>query len=119
MRIKYLPVLVLPLILFLNLSCASCAADQEGVTGLTWLQMSMEERLDYIDTSMEILKFHGVELGKSINDYYEAVGERLQSNPELISASVTNVLASIVYEQEPGTRVAMDRIRKKPTIQTS
>ena len=87
------------------------------VTGLTWLQMSAGERMDYLMTSMFILTGHGVKFGKSPNDYYDAVNERLRFNPDLYSANVTNILASIVYEQEPGSREALDQIKKKPEIQ--
>ena len=83
-----------------------------SVTGLEWLQMSARDRFEYVLTSMYILTQQGVALSKSPNDYYNAVSERLRLNPNLYSANVTNILASILYETEPGGREALDRIKR-------
>ena len=117
MRIRYLPLVLL----FSLIIPALCVAESSKVVprevaGLEWLQMSAGDRLDNILTSMYILTQHGVALSKSPNDYVNAVGERLRLNPNLYSANVTNVLASIVYETEPGSGEALDKLRKKPEV---
>jgi hypothetical protein len=82
------------------------------VTGLEWLQMSIGERTDSILYSMYVLTQHGVELAKTGNDYYNAVEEKLKLNPDLYHKDLTNILASIVYETEPGSREVLDQWRK-------
>jgi len=94
----------------------SASQSSREITGLEWLKMSADKRLDYIVTSMYVLTNHGVDLEKSPNSYYKAVEERLRFNPDFYSANVANILASIVYETEPGARAALDQIRKKSEV---
>ena len=107
MRSKHL----LLLALFLISTCAT-AQPQKDATGLEWLQLSMGERAEYILMSMAALTQSGVELGKSPSDYCDAVEEKLRLNPNLYSGGVTDILASVVYEGEPGSRTVLDKIRK-------
>ena len=70
-------------------------------TGLEWLQMSMGQRQDCVLSSMYVLSKEGMTLGKSLGEYYDAVGNKLRLNPNLYSESITDILASIVHEKEP------------------
>src|SRR3990167_5425352 len=79
-------------------------------TGLEWLQMSMGERQDCVLSSMYVLSNEGVDLSKTLEDYYDAVGGKLRLNPNLYSESVTDILASIVYEKEPLGRETLDKV---------
>ncbi len=92
---------------------SSKPAIKTNATGLQWLQMSGGDRLECLIASMVILTNYGVRLERSPNDYYDVVGDKLRLNSSYYSANVTNILASIVYEQEPGNREALDRTRKK------
>ena len=89
----------------------------DSVTGIQWLQMSADERADSLTLSMYILANRGVNLQRSPNDYYDAVNQKLRLDPNLYTAKLTNILASIVYEEEPENREALDRFRKPPKIQ--
>ena len=86
------------------------------VSGLEWLQMSAGERANYVLASMYILHGNGIALNKSPDEYYNAIEEKLTSSPGLYSANLTNILASIVYEKEPGARESLDQFRKKPEV---
>lgn len=87
-----------------------------NMTGLEWLRLSEKDQLDYIMSSMFILTNHGVIFTKTPVEYYYAVKERMRFNPDFYSANITNILASIIYEQEPDNRDAIDQIRQKPNI---
>lgn len=82
------------------------------VTGYSWLKMTDAERLDYVMTSLYILTNQGVEYKGSPKAYMDAIGEKLDKSTDLYDANVTNILASVIYETEPGTREALDKIRK-------
>ena len=78
--------------------------------------MSRSEKVTYIITAIQVLQKKGVEFAKSPDDYITAVDNRLIDAPDLVSADVTNILASIIYEQEPQNRDALDQIMKKPEV---
>lgn len=84
----------------------------EDVTGMEWFQMPIAERMDQISASMSVLSHHGVPMRKSMNDYYNAVSEKLRINPGRYDIEITNVLASILYEKEPRSREALDKYTK-------
>lgn len=91
----------------------------DEVTGLEWLQMALGERQDHILASMFILKQHGVDLRKSLNDYFNVLEEKLHSIPGLYNTDLTQILASLVYEKEPRNRQALDKYRNKPSVKSS
>ena len=86
------------------------------VTGLEWLQMSIGNRMDCVIASMVALTQLGVNFSQSPNDYDNAVEEKLRLDPGLYATNITNLLASIVYEKEPGNQDALNRFRKKPAV---
>ena len=106
---------------FLSISASLCLAANEPlntqVTGMDWLQMSVRERMDYIQVSMLVLNKHGVSFGQSRHDYYNAAEQKLLHNHDLYDAKATHILSSIIYETEPENREALDGIRKKPQVQ--
>jgi hypothetical protein len=103
--------IAVPLAIMAAATSAFAMPSSQSIKGLDWLQLSLGERMEYILASMLIMTRHGVEFGKSINDYHDAVAEKLRTHPDLYYTDVTNILASIVYEWEPGTRVALDKLR--------
>ena len=92
---------------------ASRVEHLEDVSGMEWFELPMGERMDYIMASMSILHSQGVPIKKSMNDYYNAVSEKLRSNPNLYDAKITNILASIIYEKDPEARAKLDEFRNK------
>ena len=109
--------LLIPLLILLS-SYAAFAELQQDKTGYSWLKMTDTERLDYVMTSLYILSDKGVECKGSPNAYLDAIGEKLDKNPELYDANVTNILASVIYETEPGTREALDELKKHSQIKS-
>jgi len=88
----------------------------QDIPGLEWLQMAMDEKQDQILASMYVLNQYGVTLHKSPNYYYNLIEEKLSANPNLYNTNLTDILSTIVYEKEPETREALNRILKKPDI---
>ncbi len=85
----------------------------EDVPGLEWLQMSVGDKQDQILASLYALNQSGVTIRKPANYYYDLVQEKLNANPNLYNTNLTDILISVVYEKEAGTRKALDKIRKK------
>jgi len=50
----------------------------------------------------------------SINDYYNAVSDKLRTHPNLYETKITDILASIIYEKDPASRAKLDQFRNKP-----
>ena len=86
----------------------------EDVTGMEWIELSMGERMDYILASMTVLDRHGVKIKKSMNDYYNAVSDKLRTHPQFYEAKITDILASIIYEKDPSARARLDQFRNEP-----
>ena len=86
----------------------------EDVSGMDWFELSLGERMDHILASMSILSHQGVPIKKSMNDYYNAVSEKLRTDPSLYETKITNILASIIYEKDPESRAKIDQFRNKP-----
>lgn len=74
--------------------------------------MNAQEKVTYILTSMEVLSKHSIPLSKSPNEYMALIDQELAHNSVAYDADATNILASVVYETEPASREAIDRIRK-------
>ncbi len=83
------------------------------IRAVEWLELSLVKRMEHILASMVLLSQNGVPLGKTPDEYYDAVAEKLRFTPDLFSVNVTQILAGIVYETEPGTREVLDGLRKK------
>lgn len=74
--------------------------------------MTSAEKGTYIFTAVEILKKHGVPLGKTPSQYTALIDSKLNDDSEALNADTTNVLATVVYDTEPDARDAIDRLRK-------
>ncbi len=109
MSLKDLSLVIFPILL---ISAIACAEENNRITGQDWLLMSREEKGAYIFTAMEVLKKDGVPLGKTPDQYTSLIDSDLVNNPNALKADVTNILASVVYENDPGAREAIDKLRK-------
>ena len=112
MRIKLFLVLI-----YLSLAILPTlnAKTLDPVTGQEWLTMSKEEKGAYMFSAMEVLKEHGVPLGKTPDQYIVLIGSEIADSPDALQAYVTNILALVVYEKEPGSRTAIDKINISQT----
>jgi hypothetical protein len=100
-----------------SMGFASSQMLNKKVTGLEWLQMSLGERRDYVRLSMVVLDKQDVPLSHTLLEYFNAIEQKLLHDPDYYGTDITNILALIVYETEPETREALDRMRKKPKVQ--
>ena len=85
----------------------------EDVTGYSWLKMNDAEQLDYGMTGLDIPNNHCVEHEGLPNGYVEAIARKLDESPSLYGANLTDILASVIYENEPESREVLDGISKR------
>ncbi len=104
--------LLRPLVISLLLTSSSVAFCQQMITGKDWLSMGDQEKITYIFTAMEIFSKHDVPLRQLPNQYMALIDAELEKNPAALEEDPTNILASVVCENEPAAREAIDRIRK-------
>ena len=100
---------VMLLVFVITGSLPASASTKNDITGLEWLQLSISKRMEYIAYAMYVLTENGVELEGTPNDYYNVVDHRLKMRPSLYSSKIINLVASVVYEDEPQTREALDQ----------
>lgn len=86
--------------------------ENRDVSGLEWLEMSAGRRLDHVVRSMKILADAGVTMGRTPNDYYNGVHERLRRDPSLYESTVTDILAGYVSARDPKAREVLTAPRK-------
>ena len=110
MKLKFLSLITL---LFLcSASIAATQVPEKPVLGKDWLLMSHAEKVTYISSAIDRLQRHGVPFGKSPDQYLEAMNQ-LSDSPKMLSADATNMLTSYVYETEPASRQAFEKLLKK------
>lgn len=80
-------------------------------SGIEWLSGSMGERFDQVIAAMAILSQSEVNLEKTPADYYTALEKRLKRTPAENQRILTQILADIVYETEPRSRLVLDKLR--------
>ena len=97
----------------LLISSAAFSDGSKKVTGMDWLQMSSDDRMQCVRDFMQNVSDHGVILEKISDDYYEALEEKLHSNPAAYKAGVDEILFSIVYETEPDSREALKLLKNE------
>ena len=85
----------------------------QDVTGQEWLELSLGERMDHMLAALYVLKAHGVEPRKSLNDYCNAVERALVLNSGWIENQLTDILAQVIHDKEPGARTALDSFMKE------
>ncbi len=88
---------------------------EKPVTGMEWLEKSIIERLEKVRMSMVILHANGIPVNQSSNDYYNAIEQKIRQEPDLAGSELTSILASIIYKDDPASREALDKFRKKQT----
>lgn len=69
------------------------------VKGLEWMQMPASERVETILASVAVLAQRGHTADGTLNEYYDAVSEKLSLNPSLYDQDVTAILESILRQQ--------------------
>jgi hypothetical protein len=103
---------LLPSLLIFLIFTPAHAKESERVVGQDWLLMSAEEKGIYIFSAMEVLRKNGVPLAKTPDQYTALIDSELIDNPNSLKIDVTNVLATVVYENESGSEEALSKITK-------
>ena len=91
----------------------STPCEAAGITGRDWMLMTTEEKGTYIFTAMDVLKAHGVPLSKTPSEYSALINAKLIDDPDTLKTDVTNILATVVRDEEPAAREAIDEISKR------
>lgn len=82
-----------------------------AMSGLEWLELSVGDRMEEVLKAMYTLDQSGVTLSQTPNDYYNLVEAKIRRDHGLYTTEVTNILASAVYDKEPATRPALDKLK--------
>lgn len=88
------------------------ASPPQDITGLEWLNLTIGDRQQYVFIAMKVLDKNGVPLSNTVLDYYNEIERAIKLKPENYSRSITSILASVVYDSEPGSRAALDKRRQ-------
>ncbi len=102
--------------LLLAFFCFAAAAPSKIVkipTGLEWLEKSIGERFDDVLACMALLNQNNVPMNQTPDDYYNDLEKKLKRNPGLNDVEITVILADSLYEKEPSSRPAVDRLRSE------
>ena len=102
-------------LLFLSVTQFSFAG-AKPMTGKDWLLMSYEEKVLSSATVMDVLKKKGVPMEKNFEQYIALMDEAIMDKFEYRERDVTKILASIIYETEPGSRDALKQTLLKPEV---
>ena len=103
--------LALSFVFTLGMASARKPAMNE-TTGMKWLEMTPDQRLNTIQYTVKFLKRSKVRLGKTAEDYYEQVYTALRKDPELYNTNVSSVLLDQVAETEPTLKESIDTYRQ-------
>jgi len=79
--------------------------------GADWVAMSPEEKELYVFSATGALVRHDVVLMESSYVYIQVLNETLEKNPSLKDEYLDDLLISSIYEREPHTRAAIDKIK--------
>ena len=81
----------------------------QDVTGQEWLELSLGERMDHMLATIYLLQSFGVEPRKSLNDYCNSTEHALVLNSGWYQNQLTDIVAHLIYESEPGSRAALEK----------
>lgn len=88
----------------------------EEATGSSWLDMGEAAREDEVVHAMAILGEHGIVFGRRPEHYAAAIQDTLQAFPERSHKPLVDILGGILYDTEPESRPALDKITLKRSI---
>jgi hypothetical protein len=83
------------------------------LTGAQWITMTHEDKMEYVQGALAVLKDQRVPMQKDVFAYTDALDILFTSKPELPAADSVVALASLLYETEPQAREILEAIRLK------
>lgn len=112
MKRKFLAAVVCWMTVALPLS----AKELKTVSGLDWLQMYADDRLERIERSAALLKKNKIKLSRPADEYCQEVYARVLRDASLYPVPVTRILAGYIRESEPETALAIEALISAETI---
>ena len=82
-----------------------------------WMKLPSNDRRDYIDASIISLGQKGVKLNKLPKEYYKLVENAVLDHPQYDQFSITSILVSVIYHNEPASRKSIDELIKSKEIE--
>ena len=109
---KYFLFLVYGLLLAASASAMPIAAmNLEAITGRDWMEMSRVEKGVFVFSAVQALRAYGVPLKETPLSYTSWMDETVWTNPAAMSLAAKNILAAVIYQNEPETRPALDKLK--------
>jgi len=84
----------------------------ESITGRDWQGLSRLEKGLFVFQAVQALKAYGVPLSQAPAEYTEWMDEVVMDHPAAMSVKAKNLLAAVIYENEPDCREALDRLKE-------
>ena len=85
--------------------------------GKEWLTISKKKKQIICTLSdMSFFNHHGVKLKKSAKKYAAQIDGALLANPELANEAIKNILASVVYVDEPKLQPSLNDLAHRSVI---
>lgn len=113
MKIKHFPLVIVLCLMALR---PAYGAVPKNPTGADWLLMTPEEKVQCVESSVSFLKKKGIPVGQPAS-YYGAMLNSVVDEPGAEKASITNIVTTLIYKNEPQTRAIIDSLRVKPGAQ--
>ncbi len=85
---------------------------EKKIIGEDWVLMSLDAKNAYVLRIMDTLKNYNTPLTKTPQEYIDLIDSKLMEDKSLLKAHTENILESVVYDNEPQARKAIDRIRE-------
>ena len=91
-------------------------AEPDSLTNEEWSAMPQISKISYVEMVMLDLKDKKVPLSKSSKEYAREIDELFAKKPDRAARSVSSILPSLVYANEPKCKAIMDELVKKKKI---
>lgn len=92
------------------------AKELKSVSGLDWLQMYADDRLERIEQSVVVLTKNKIKLSRPAEEYSQEMVALVLRDSSLYPVPVTRILANYVRQSEPETASAIEALISAETI---
>ncbi len=86
---------------------------EREITAKAWMKLPAGEQKEALIHAMAGLSSHGVVFGHTPEEYAELIRQSLAADPQIASENITNLLASIVYKNEPENSAALASFKRQ------
>ena len=82
------------------------------ITGDEWLKLFRQEKTAYVLSLIKVYKAKGVSFKQSLDSYIYGMDTAVAVNPQLETETMENIFASVIYQVEPETAIAMEKMKR-------